>query len=420
MLCSKCGNQFDETTSFCSLCGTKKPTLDQISQFQSPPSQQYNQTPIPPNKKNNIKNIAIIIGAILLAFLVLPILFSPILDELSLDFEKIAVPNVVGMTAGEAESAINSQELKFVFIDNTGEQILKYSAEEGKVVKQQPQAGAEIKRDDIITLTVSKPITIPDVVGKTVSEAEEVLSPFNVELKSDSGTEIDNKSTWQVKGQSIPPDTEVYEGESIILSVSDKSIVPDLIGMNVDEASTLLSNNCLQYDAISDTGKSVILNSNWIVLSQSIEPNSEVTVGTTVTLSVSKNSSSTEAVTSSDIKVSAYDLVQTYMNVGNQLLYEDKLIEVTGVVYSVEKVDSSNSDGFVSGLLSDLSNAVFGDTYAVKLDGGTVGYKNVFVDCFDMPIDQLSGLTVGSTVTVIGKCNGNKEHVNLFDSIVKP
>jgi beta-lactam-binding protein with PASTA domain len=362
-------------------------------------------------KKGRGKKIALIVIAIVLAVGLLPTLMTSIINART-------VPDVVGMTTTEAAGVISNEGFKVSYIDREGKSLNSYETEGGKVVAQQPEAQAGAKKNDTIVLTVMRLITVPDVIGNTVSEAENKLAHLQIDLANADA--IGDKNAWQITEQSLLPNSQVFEDEPIVLSATDKSIVPNAIGMKADEAKILLSHNGLKYEITSDTGKLVVLDDNWVVISQSTEPNTELAVGTVVFLTVSKNSSSTQGITAADIQVSAIDLAQIYMNAGNQVQYEGKLIEVTGEVYSVEVVDSASTDGFVEGLLSDIGNAVFGDTYAVRLVGGTVGYRQVFVDCYDMPSNQLSSLSPGSTVTIIGRCSGNSEHVNITDSIIKP
>ena len=136
------------------------------------------------------------------------------------------------------------------------------------------------------------PVMVPDVVGKTLDEAEKILKKLGFEIKTEEEySETEAKGT--VLLQDIV-DVEYAYGSTIILTVSKGKMkvdaskshkIPDLVGMNYDEAVKKLMSIGM-YAERKEEPSSKKENQ---VLKQSEKKGSEQSEGTTVVLTVSSN-----------------------------------------------------------------------------------------------------------------------------------
>ena len=129
--------------------------------------------------------------------------------------------------------------------------------QEGYVIKTEPDMGTLVKKNDIITIYVSEgpeieEVDMPDLVGKTVEDAEEIL----IELKLNLG-EIEYKESDKPKGeileQSIEKGTKVTTGTEVHIVASKGPATPTTVklknykGVYVDNAREELEGLGLRY-----------------------------------------------------------------------------------------------------------------------------------------------------------------------------
>ncbi len=83
------------------------------------------------------------------------------------------VPNLVGLTQGQAESQLKERGLAANVAEDFSETV-----PEGDVISSNPAAGAEVARGSTVTIVVSQGlpfITVPEVVGLPAAEAADIL-----------------------------------------------------------------------------------------------------------------------------------------------------------------------------------------------------------------------------------------------------
>jgi len=93
----------------------------------------------------------------------------------------IDVPSVEGLDVRVAEANLQAKGLKAVRNYEFSE---KHAA--GTVIRQDPIEGMKLAKDQAVTLTVSsgpRPFKMPNVIGKTLAEAEEIFKDLMVELR---------------------------------------------------------------------------------------------------------------------------------------------------------------------------------------------------------------------------------------------
>ena len=201
---------------------------------------------------------------------------------LSKGAELFSVPDLTGMTESDAINAIRQAGFE---LDNISREYNKNVAE-GNVISQDPAAGVMAKTGATIAITVSRGTElrkVPDVVGKTQSEADAALKAEGFDVKT-----TEEFSTTVAKGVVISQSPgggvsiDVGASVSIVVSKGEEIIkVPPVIGETEAEAIQILE----------DAGFSVLVNyqispDDGLVLTQNPVPDSDGKPGDKVTILV--------------------------------------------------------------------------------------------------------------------------------------
>jgi beta-lactam-binding protein with PASTA domain len=142
----------------------------------------------------------------------------------------VVVPDVVGMSADEAEDTIVDAGLRPGL----------RSGEGGIVQSQSPAAGSEVELlasvDLVMVAEPEEEVVVPDLVGKEVADAQAALLAGQLELGLVTG------SGDVVRAQDPPAGERALAGSSVNISVESSvepvalAAVPDLVGLMVPEA----------------------------------------------------------------------------------------------------------------------------------------------------------------------------------------
>ena len=175
--------------------------------------------------------------------------------------ETVKVPNLLGKTAEEAQSALEAVGLT----GEQGDDVYSDTYDEGKVAEQSVKSGNKANKGDTITFKVSKgsnQVDIPNVVGFTRSAAESAIEDAGFRYDttysySDSvseGNVISQNKTGKAK-----------EGTTIRIVVSqgkkpdENASIPSVVGMSESSAESALEDAGFLYDAkyqtVSDASK---------------------------------------------------------------------------------------------------------------------------------------------------------------------
>ncbi|MGI6117960.1 MAG: Stk1 family PASTA domain-containing Ser/Thr kinase [Bilifractor sp.] len=202
----------------------------------------------------------------------------------------VEVPDFTGMTVDEATEEAN--KLKIGIKRKGTESSSTYP--EGQIISQDPEAGKTVEESTTVYVIVStgvETVNVPSgLVGSSQSDAEKALTDVglvaSVELQEDedvdAGTVI---STSPEEG------TSVNAGSTVTLYVSKGSsdiTVPDLRGYDEATAKSALEN--LGLNTTSTTGSSDNYGEGEVI-SMDPEPGTEVSAGTTVTLTINSSES---------------------------------------------------------------------------------------------------------------------------------
>lgn len=161
---------------------------------------------------------------------------------------QVVVPLVEGKTIKEAEKILKTKGLKL----KVKSRVYDPKVEPGLIISQNPDAGEKLEKGKTVEVKVSKGeklIEVPDLTGKTQPEAAEILLGLGLKIGSISKefSEFDEDTiitTNPKMGEKVPEGTPV---DLVISQGIELVIVPDVKGMNVDEATQTIIQKGLKY-----------------------------------------------------------------------------------------------------------------------------------------------------------------------------
>jgi|GEM_PF-122652 len=199
-------------------------------------------------------------GLVILFYLVVIFGTLFILDWSTNHGEKIEVPNLVGKNANDAKEVLEEQGLKYQIIDS----IYDPKKPNGTVLEQTPgptkKTSVYVKSGRIIGLRVSKKqklVEVPNLINKSQRFASSILKNrglnfvvrYKPVIEELGGTVVDQlyKGKKVVYGTMIPVGSTItiYVGEFVI---EDPEKIPDLYGMSISDAISILEELGFRYD----------------------------------------------------------------------------------------------------------------------------------------------------------------------------
>ena len=252
---------------------------------------------------NYKKSFLFHLGIVILVFSVLYILFFTTLHWLTRHGEELRIPDVRGKDMNAAISQLKGMHFE-VYVDSTFEPSLKPLT----VLKQVPDTGSIVKQGRTVFLTVNMltppHIPMPSLVNLSLRSAEMLLRN-NKLLLGDTTYKPDIAAGAVLeqlyKGSPIRAGELVAQGSKIGLVIGDglgntEFDMPEVVGMNVDEAVTELTQYNLQciitpkdeLTAIKDTFSAFIVD-------QVPAPGSRVKQGEIIDLFIDQNQPSGDA-----------------------------------------------------------------------------------------------------------------------------
>lgn len=209
-----------------------------------------------------------------------------ILSALPKNVPLVAVPDVKGKTAAEAERLLDHAGFK------SSQSCCTPSADvaQGNVIDSDPPADTRIKKGSTVKLIISggpKRVTVPDVRRKLIAEAKDQLEKLGLKVETTRRSHATIPKD-QVISQSIGAGLTVDSGTTITLVVSDgpaKVVVPQLKGLTEAEAKAELDRVHLKANVVKSSDFECAINPGH-VCRQSPESGQQVDEGTTVTITV--------------------------------------------------------------------------------------------------------------------------------------
>lgn len=230
--------------------------------------------------------IAVLVGILLMGFFVGSFLsFGKFWSS-----AEINVPDVVGKSSVVAQQILEDKNLRVKIVEANDD-----SVPAGQVVSQYPEAGAKVKEQRLVTITVSKggqELTMPDLKSMSRSNAEEKLKKMGLKLGA-VFEENSKEPAGTVINQDPRSGSKITKGQTVDITVSlgekKKEItVQNYIGLSVDSAKSNLEANGLSLGGISEEAST---RPKGTVIGQSPSAGSTTTEGGSVSLIISSGSS---------------------------------------------------------------------------------------------------------------------------------
>ena len=154
--------------------------------------------------------------------------------------DQITVPNVAGMDEAEAQKTLEAEGLKV----GTSEAVYSDQYEEGIVIGTTPASGSKVSENIKIVMQVSKgseKITVPNVVGKSDSDAQSMIKSAKLKVGTVTYEYDDSVAEGKVVSQSVAGGKKVSAGTTVDILVSrgkkpeEKISIQSFVGRDEEE-----------------------------------------------------------------------------------------------------------------------------------------------------------------------------------------
>ena len=234
----------------------------------------------PPEDKSRKWWAYAILGVLLLGLLAFGIYQLTQPDETT----QVQVPDVVGEDFETAERALTNDG--FTVLDPVEK--TDPDAPEGEVIAQDPAGGSDADKGAEVTLTVSSgpdQVTIPQLTGFSYQEAKQLLESDKYGLEVKKNEQQSSAPENEVINSNPPGGSKVDKGATVTLLVSQgQATVPNVVGMDVDDAENALENAGLKASTNEESSDTV---PEGQVIAQSVPQGQQRPRGSTVELTVS-------------------------------------------------------------------------------------------------------------------------------------
>jgi serine/threonine-protein kinase len=198
------------------------------------------------------------------------------------------VPNVLGMTQGQAEEALRTRGLgaQVVQNENTNEQPA------GNVFHQDPPSGRSVRPGRTVKLTISlgpAVYTVPNLIGEQLGKAPQILERARLRLGAVSKIYKRGAKRGRIVNQNPVASLSLASPAAVDVWVEDSSnlptvVVPTLCGQSLAQAEELLVKSNLQLAKVTYVADDA--SATGTVASQKPEANADAALGDKVELVV--------------------------------------------------------------------------------------------------------------------------------------
>ena len=231
------------------------------------------------------------------------------------------------------------------------------TVEKGKVLDQDPDAGKKASKCTQINIVVSKgqepaaDVVVPDLTGKSPSEAEAILSKLG--LKSQAGDSIYSKDVevGKIAAQTPAAQSPAKAGDVVTYQLSkgaEEVDVPNVIGKSEADATKTLENAGFKVNST----KVESTQAEGTVTKQSLS--GKATKGSSITISIAKKAEEID--------------VSRFVSKGDSLSNARQKLEDQGFKVAVKRVDNSSAPKDT--VLSFTERAKPGKTITLTVAGG--------------------------------------------------
>ncbi|GMQ56899.1 Stk1 family PASTA domain-containing Ser/Thr kinase [Vallitalea sediminicola] len=240
-------------------------------------------------KKSTLERVVVFLGvisAIILVSIVSFFVFNSIKDRLQP--VEVLIPDVQGMLLPEAKELLDDKHLTVDITERTYDDT--YDVDE--IIKQSPEKNTVAKKNQIVSLTVSKGIEtflVPDVLSIKFTTAQSIIQGRSLTYKIEREYH-DSIPLGIVIRQYPEVGTNLKKGEVVTIYVSKgkeekMAIVPDLKGSTEQQARNKLSEKNLELGNITRINHNTV--AKGIIISQTVDPGDEVKENYVIDIAVS-------------------------------------------------------------------------------------------------------------------------------------
>ncbi len=177
----------------------------------------------------------------------------------------ITIPNFIGLEIEEVKKIVKSLNLDVGLINEEFNDFFP----KGKVIRQYPDAGAQVELDSKINLTISNDkqlIIIPDVKGYDFISAKNSIEALGLIINVKKFTNLDAQpgtvlGTEPIEGSSVEKNSIV----NIIISTKEQLLTtPDLLNLDINSAKKILDDAKIKYE-ISPVNVNYAIQKNTVI-----------------------------------------------------------------------------------------------------------------------------------------------------------
>ena len=270
--------------------------------------------------------------------------------------KSVTVPNIVGMTVDNAK-----KELEKLGLNIKVSETVESDKEENTILEMNPTANMQAKKGDTIEVKVSggvAKVKVPDLRDYEINYIKDLLTQKGLEWNITEQYSENIKSGYLIN-QYPERDTEVPKGTTIELTISKgpevKLVsVSNYLGQNVDAAKSDLE--ALGLTVILQEQKTDRESEEGVVLSQSIESGTKISVGAKITLTYGRYTAPTNI-----------DISQ-YLSVGMALKDAINSLNTAGISYSISGGTPPESDMSLYTVKSFTNKIKQGETVKIQVE----------------------------------------------------
>ena len=135
---------------------------------------------------------------------------------------KVEVPNLIGKTKAQAESALTSVGLKLGTVDSEDS-----TATAGTVIRQKTAEGTKVEKGSSVSITIAKApqVIVPDLSSYSQTQIKSVLQDAGLTLGSMTKTHDKSHSDGDVISQNPKAGSSVDKGSTVNVTICDNTTV---------------------------------------------------------------------------------------------------------------------------------------------------------------------------------------------------
>ncbi len=203
-----------------------------------------------------------VLSANMLAVFVVVVLMltgvSLVLNRTTRHGEALTVPDITGLSIGDAISILEAKHLKFMITDS----LFLEDKPKNSVIDQNPSPQSKVKEGRVIYLTLNSTkaplMSMPNLIDVSLRQAQVMLQSLGLKVgrliyKPDIAQNVVLQQ--QYNNLDLAPGAKIPKGSTVDLVLGDglgqgDVALPDLTGLTLEEARNLLSSSALNTGSV--------------------------------------------------------------------------------------------------------------------------------------------------------------------------